>query len=243
MVADGATVLLTTQYMEEAEQLADELTVFDRGRVIAERPGGGAEGPGRRPHAADPAGRSGRAAADGRGVGPQPAGRGRRRDRGPGGGRGQRADHQRRATDRRGRPCWARAVSASPGSAPICPASTRCSSRSPGRRRPPRRSRPTRTAPTATTSRGPRHERDDDHRAGAGGTGQGRGPDRPAGQPAAHRRARPAQRAPDQAGPGVDVRRPADADHLHAAVRVRLRRRDLRPGQPARRTSTTWCPA
>ncbi|WP_377271848.1 ATP-binding cassette domain-containing protein [Peterkaempfera sp. SMS 1(5)a] len=35
MVADGATVLLTTQYMEEAEQLADELTVFDRGRVIA----------------------------------------------------------------------------------------------------------------------------------------------------------------------------------------------------------------
>ncbi|MYS24868.1 oleandomycin transport system ATP-binding protein [Streptomyces sp. DvalAA-14] len=35
MVDDGATVLLTTQYMEEAEQLADELTVIDRGRVIA----------------------------------------------------------------------------------------------------------------------------------------------------------------------------------------------------------------
>jgi oleandomycin transport system ATP-binding protein len=35
MVADGATVLLTTQYMEEAEQLANELTVIDRGRVIA----------------------------------------------------------------------------------------------------------------------------------------------------------------------------------------------------------------
>ncbi|WSR66823.1 ATP-binding cassette domain-containing protein [Streptomyces sp. NBC_01198] len=35
MVADGATVLLTTQYMEEAEQLATELTVIDRGRVIA----------------------------------------------------------------------------------------------------------------------------------------------------------------------------------------------------------------
>ncbi|MDQ0943941.1 ATP-binding cassette domain-containing protein [Streptomyces sp. V1I1] len=35
MVADGATVLLTTQYMEEAEQLASELTVIDRGRVIA----------------------------------------------------------------------------------------------------------------------------------------------------------------------------------------------------------------
>ncbi|MFE2440967.1 ATP-binding cassette domain-containing protein [Stenotrophomonas sp. NPDC087984] len=36
MVAEGATVLLTTQYMEEAEQLADNLTVVDRGRVIAE---------------------------------------------------------------------------------------------------------------------------------------------------------------------------------------------------------------
>jgi len=35
MVAEGATVLLTTQYMEEAEQLAHELTVIDRGRVIA----------------------------------------------------------------------------------------------------------------------------------------------------------------------------------------------------------------
>ncbi|RSS67496.1 ATP-binding cassette domain-containing protein [Streptomyces sp. WAC06614] len=35
MVAEGATVLLTTQYMEEAEQLASELTVIDRGQVIA----------------------------------------------------------------------------------------------------------------------------------------------------------------------------------------------------------------
>ncbi|MFH8380784.1 ATP-binding cassette domain-containing protein [Kitasatospora sp. NPDC018058] len=35
MVAEGSTVLLTTQYMEEAEQLASELTVIDRGKVIA----------------------------------------------------------------------------------------------------------------------------------------------------------------------------------------------------------------
>ncbi|MEV0526709.1 ATP-binding cassette domain-containing protein [Streptomyces sp. NPDC050439] len=36
LVADGATVLLTTQYLEEADQLADSITVFDRGRVVAE---------------------------------------------------------------------------------------------------------------------------------------------------------------------------------------------------------------
>jgi len=35
LVADGSTVLLTTQYLEEAEVLADAVTVFDRGRVIA----------------------------------------------------------------------------------------------------------------------------------------------------------------------------------------------------------------
>ncbi|MER6080465.1 ATP-binding cassette domain-containing protein [Streptomyces sp. NPDC001833] len=35
MVGDGVTVLLTTQYMEEAEYLASELTVVDRGKVIA----------------------------------------------------------------------------------------------------------------------------------------------------------------------------------------------------------------
>ena len=32
---DGATVLLTTQYLEEADALADEITVIDHGRVIA----------------------------------------------------------------------------------------------------------------------------------------------------------------------------------------------------------------
>ncbi|WP_189599163.1 ATP-binding cassette domain-containing protein [Streptomyces lateritius] len=36
MVSEGVTVLLTTQYMEEAEQLASELTVIDRGKVIAQ---------------------------------------------------------------------------------------------------------------------------------------------------------------------------------------------------------------
>ncbi len=35
LVADGTTVLLTTQYLEEADQLAHELVVIDHGQVIA----------------------------------------------------------------------------------------------------------------------------------------------------------------------------------------------------------------
>ncbi|MHA6792398.1 ATP-binding cassette domain-containing protein [Pseudonocardia bannensis] len=35
LVADGATVLLTTQYLEEADQLADSIVVIDHGRAIA----------------------------------------------------------------------------------------------------------------------------------------------------------------------------------------------------------------
>jgi ABC-2 type transport system ATP-binding protein len=36
LVDDGTTVLLTTQYLEEADQLADSIAVIDDGRVIAE---------------------------------------------------------------------------------------------------------------------------------------------------------------------------------------------------------------
>ena len=36
LVADGTTLLLTTQYLEEADQLADRIVVIDRGSVIAE---------------------------------------------------------------------------------------------------------------------------------------------------------------------------------------------------------------
>jgi daunorubicin resistance ABC transporter ATP-binding subunit len=36
LLADGTTILLTTQYLEEAEQLADAVAVIDQGRVIAE---------------------------------------------------------------------------------------------------------------------------------------------------------------------------------------------------------------
>jgi ABC-2 type transport system ATP-binding protein len=36
LVRSGATVLLTTQYMEEADRLADDIVVIDRGRKIAQ---------------------------------------------------------------------------------------------------------------------------------------------------------------------------------------------------------------
>jgi ABC-2 type transport system ATP-binding protein len=35
LVADGATLVLTTQYLEEADRLADEIVVLDHGRVAA----------------------------------------------------------------------------------------------------------------------------------------------------------------------------------------------------------------
>jgi oleandomycin transport system ATP-binding protein len=35
LVADGSTVLLTTQYLDEADELADDIVVIDHGRVIA----------------------------------------------------------------------------------------------------------------------------------------------------------------------------------------------------------------
>jgi ABC-2 type transport system ATP-binding protein len=35
LVADGATVLLTTQYLDEADRLADDIVVLDHGRVVA----------------------------------------------------------------------------------------------------------------------------------------------------------------------------------------------------------------
>ena len=36
LVADGCTILLTTQYLDEADQLADRIAVIDHGRKIAE---------------------------------------------------------------------------------------------------------------------------------------------------------------------------------------------------------------
>jgi ABC-2 type transport system ATP-binding protein len=36
LVASGSTILLTTQYLDEADQLADRIVVIDHGRVVAE---------------------------------------------------------------------------------------------------------------------------------------------------------------------------------------------------------------
>ena len=36
LVADGCTIMLTTQYLDEADQLADRVAVIDRGRKVAE---------------------------------------------------------------------------------------------------------------------------------------------------------------------------------------------------------------
>ncbi|WP_433728026.1 ATP-binding cassette domain-containing protein [Nocardia sp. CA-129566] len=36
LTADGVTIFLTTQYLEEADQLADRIAVLDQGRIVAE---------------------------------------------------------------------------------------------------------------------------------------------------------------------------------------------------------------
>ena len=46
---EGTTVFLTTQYLEEADQLADRLGIIAAGRIVAERHAGRAEGRGRPP--------------------------------------------------------------------------------------------------------------------------------------------------------------------------------------------------
>ena len=47
LVAGGTTILLCTQYLEEADQLADGIAVIDHGKVIAEGTPGPAQGLGR----------------------------------------------------------------------------------------------------------------------------------------------------------------------------------------------------
>ena len=43
LVAGGVTILLTTQYLDEADQLADRIAVLDGGRIVAEGTAGRAQ--------------------------------------------------------------------------------------------------------------------------------------------------------------------------------------------------------
>ena len=58
LVADGVTLLLTTQYLDEADELADRIVVIDHGRVIADGTSGSSSripaGPGWRSPSASP---------------------------------------------------------------------------------------------------------------------------------------------------------------------------------------------
>ena len=103
LVAAGTDVLLTTQYLEEADQLADHVVIIDHGRAIATGTPERAEGPGR----AGRASRSASATPPTSGAAPRLLAAARQR----GGPRGRRAEparrRRRRATARRDwpRPC------------------------------------------------------------------------------------------------------------------------------------------
>ena len=45
LVAGGVTIFLTTQYLEEADELADRIAVLDGGRIVAEGTAAGAQAP------------------------------------------------------------------------------------------------------------------------------------------------------------------------------------------------------
>ena len=151
LVASGATVLLTTQYLEEADLLADDIVVIDRGRAIAEGTADQLKSAGRRR-----ADRGRRAGSGARAARPRLPGRGRQgRGRGPTTARcrrGQRIGRRRPACR-----CWATSeapASTSSTSGCAVPPSTTCSCPSPATR--PR-----------TAVRPSRRTRDDDHDARA----------------------------------------------------------------------------
>ena len=125
LVAEGTTVLLTTQYLDEADQLADRIAIIDHGKVIAEGTSGELKAIGRLGHAARPPARSrasGTRPSRSLRAGARRAGAPRGR---PGGALG--AGRRRRAGPPPPWPSWPAPASASPSSRSASPASTRCS--------------------------------------------------------------------------------------------------------------------
>ena len=129
---DGVTVFLTTQYLEEADVLADRIGIIDQGRIVAEGTPGGAEGGDR---AAEPRGDPGGA----RGARPHEgcAGPLRRVGGRVAQGRGRAALRRRRPAGRRGAGPRRRERARGPPPAPLALARRRvpCQDGPPPRRR------------------------------------------------------------------------------------------------------------
>ena len=230
LVAAGTTVLLTTQHLDEADQLADRIAIIDHGRVIAEGTPGELKalvGSGTlHVRLAEP-----EVTAAGQEVALR---------------RPRRADLSSRPTRPRCRPelrpppmspppwpIWPGPASPSTSWPSASPASTRCSSPSPGTRQ-----------ERKPHDHDRNRSRDRDHgrhrhraRARRGPTARGAdpphppGPTDPAGRLAGLRLAGDAQ---DQARADAAVRRHRLPDHVRAALHVPVRRRPRRiaPGVP-----------
>ena len=222
LVDGGTTVLLTTQYLEEADRLADNIVVIDHGSVIAEGTADRAQGPARRD-----------------------------RDRGRVARRRRRADRAPRLLApigaRRASTASSCTSACAGGDGAAVDARRRCASstarssippthgaaRADARRRVPRAHRPRRRAATETATR--RCHRPRRRRTAMTASRRTSGDRRARAEVASARRRRRAhdrvaQPAEHPAQPAAARVRHDPAGHLRPDVPLRVRRRD--PGQP-----------
>ncbi len=106
---DGVTVFLTTQYLEEADVLADRVGIIDHGKIVAEGTPAGTEGGDRAPERRSGAAGSRRPRAFGRRAAPLRRGGGGREQRGGGAAAGGRRPISPRSCAR-----WTRRACGSP---------------------------------------------------------------------------------------------------------------------------------